>query len=344
MADNTCSRDFVSIGMFIIDEFSFADVDGNPTGRQMEQQIGGGGTYATIGARMWLPPSRVGMIIDRGHDFPAHIQQALDAFGQDIWLYRDDPSRDTTRALNAYRGEHRGFEYLSPRLRITPRYLANTKLSRPRILHFICSPSRAAAIMSEVKEDDKWHPITVYEPIPDRCVPEELPALQKVLPDISILSPNAEEALSLLSMSKEPTKELIEEACGRLLDIGVGSEGSGSVVIRSGPMGACVGSRGSPFTWIDAFWDSKDSPEKIVDVTGAGNSFLGGLSAGLILCQGNVREATLYATVSASYIIEQAGLPSLTQAAAEATELWNGDSPNRRLHALQDRLASKDTK
>nr|VWO97302.1 CBFD_NFYB_HMF domain-containing protein [Ganoderma boninense] len=32
------SRNFVSIGMFIIDEFSFADEDGKPTGKTMTTQ------------------------------------------------------------------------------------------------------------------------------------------------------------------------------------------------------------------------------------------------------------------------------------------------------------------
>lgn len=57
--------------------------------------------------------------------------------------------------------------------------------------------------------------------------------------------------------------------------------------------------------------------------------------------------ATLYATVSASYTIEQAGLPRLTQEQDEGgriVEMWNGDSPHRRLNKLQDRLAQKDTK
>ena len=85
---------------------------------------------------------------------------------------------------------------------------------------------------------------------------------------LDIHSPNAEEALSLLSMPTEPTKELVEEACGRFLDMGVGPNGSGSVVIRSGAMGACVGSRGRPYEWIDAFWSSQESSEKVVDVTG----------------------------------------------------------------------------
>jgi hypothetical protein len=56
-----------------------------------------------------LQPSRIGMIVDRGHDFPPHIQDALDSYGQEMWLFRDDKSRGTTRALNAYRGEERGY-------------------------------------------------------------------------------------------------------------------------------------------------------------------------------------------------------------------------------------------
>ena len=60
------------------------------------------------------------------------------------------------------------FEYLTPRLRITPRDLLSTKLSRPRVLHFICSPTRAASILADIKLEEAWLPTTVYEPIPVR--------------------------------------------------------------------------------------------------------------------------------------------------------------------------------
>ncbi|KAI0676919.1 Ribokinase-like protein [Trametes maxima] len=338
-------RDFVSLGMFIIDEFSFADENGNPTGRTLAPQIGGGGTYAAIGARIWLSPSKVGVIIDRGNDFPPHIQNALDAFGTDMWLFRDDPSRETTKAINAYRGEVRGFEYRTPRVRLTPRDLAGTKLASPKVIHFICSPVRAAAILEDIKEEG-WSPVTVYEPIPDRCIPEELPALKKVLPHLSVLSPNAEEALSLLSMPPTPTKEFVEEACRRFHDMGVGSNDGGAVIIRSGALGACVAQKGKPMAWINAYWSGPSGSGKVVDVTGAGNSFLGGLGAGLVLANGDVPEATLYATVSASFIIEQEGLPRLTQTTGtdgEHIERWNGYLPKRRLRELQVRLAANST-
>ncbi|KAF9485382.1 Ribokinase-like protein [Pholiota conissans] len=321
------TKAFVTLGMFIIDDFSFKDADGNPT----ERTIGGGGTYASIGARIWLPPTEIGMIVDRGYDFPTDIQQNLLNYGDEMWLFRDNPLRTTTRALNSYCGELRGFEYTTPRIRITPKDLEGTPLAKAKILHFICSPNRASAIMAEVEEG--WNPITVYEPIPDRCIPEELPALQKVLPLIYILSPNAEEALSLLSVPLPPTKETIEKAADEFLVFGVGPQNSGWVVIRSGGMGAYIKSQGTQGKWVDAFWTS-EATEKIVDVTGAGNSFLGGFVAGMVLCDGDIYAATLHATVSASFVIEQEGLPAFDKGSPAA---WNGDSPLRRLEELKKR-------
>ena len=69
-------------------------------------------------------------------------------------------------------------------------------------------------------------------------------------------------------MPPEPNKDLVEEACRRFLDMGVGPNGNGAVVIRSGAMGACIGRRESPCIWVDAFWTEADSG-KIVDVTRA---------------------------------------------------------------------------
>lgn len=46
--------------------------------------------------------------MDRGHDFPGDIQRKLDSFGEGMWLWRDDPARETTKALNEYKGDHRG--------------------------------------------------------------------------------------------------------------------------------------------------------------------------------------------------------------------------------------------
>lgn len=80
-------------------------------------------------------------------------------------------------------------------------------------------------------------------------------------------SPNAEEAFSLLSRSLPVSKEGIEEVAKQFLALGVGHEGSGWIVIRSGALGAFVESRETQGVWVDAFWTPTDE-HKVVDVTG----------------------------------------------------------------------------
>ncbi|KAG5646415.1 hypothetical protein DXG03_003465 [Asterophora parasitica] len=89
---------FVTLGMFIVDEFSFADNDGNPTARTVDSQER---------PKNQLPDSDIGMIVDRGRDFPSSIEAKLLEYGSEMWIFRDQPHLPTTRALNSYRGEHR---------------------------------------------------------------------------------------------------------------------------------------------------------------------------------------------------------------------------------------------
>ncbi|KAF6762757.1 Ribokinase-like protein [Ephemerocybe angulata] len=339
MAEEQRSVYFVTLGMFIIDEFTFADEDGIPTGKDVSPQESGGGTYAAIGSRIWLPAEQNAMVVDKGKDFPEEIEKQLLGYGRAMWAFRQQPASGTTRALNSYLGEHRNFEYLTPRIRITPKDLPSVGISKPATLHFICSPARASEIVSEVEQVEGWSPTMIYEPIPDRCIPEELQALRRVLHAISILSPNAEEALSMLSMPLPPSKAAIEQAADTFLGFGVGPEDTGSVVIRSGGLGAYVKSRSRVGEWVEAYWSEKDE-RKIVDVTGAGNSFLGGLAAGLLLSKGDVLEAAYYASVSASFVIEQQGLPTLLEKDGGAS--WNGDSPQRRVDELRSRHKRTD--
>lgn len=116
-------------------------------------------------------------------------------------------------------------------------------------------------------------------------MPEELPALKNVLSSISILrcfefkqyslsctqvlftSPNAEEALSLLSLPLAPSRESIELATDKFLEIGVGEGKTGWVIIRSGPLGCYMKSQMTKGVWVDAYWTTKDN-HKVVDVTG----------------------------------------------------------------------------
>jgi len=93
--------------------------------------------------------------------------------------------------------------------------------------------------------------------------------------------------------------------------------------------------------WVDAFWTEKNI-SKVVDVTGAGNSFLGGLAAGLSMSHEDIDEAVFYAAVSASFTIEQPGLPIITRSSDTIQgDEWNGDNPRRRLAELRERMRAK---
>ncbi|KAJ1026133.1 hypothetical protein NDA18_003792 [Ustilago nuda] len=87
------------------------------------------------------------------------------------------------------------------------------------------------------------------------------------------------------------------------------------------------------------------SSSKIKDVTGAGNSFLGGLTAYLAQTDAytsldqtaRIREAAMHGSVSASLIIEQHGLPSFE--VRDGKELWNGHTVEVRMRLLRQRVS-----
>jgi hypothetical protein len=55
------------------------------------------------------------------------------------------------------------------------------------------------------------------------------------------------------------------------------------------------------------------------------------------------RSAAFFAAISASYTIEQHGLPRITRPSSGVlSEEWNGDSPWRRLQELKARHAKND--
>lgn len=105
------------------------------------------------------------MIVDKGDDFPTSIEQDLLRYGSDMWHFRVHPNCQTTRAINAYRGEHRSFEYKSSLPRLSPKDLKGTTFAKPSALHFVCSAARALAITAEIKQEQGWNPVTIYEPI-----------------------------------------------------------------------------------------------------------------------------------------------------------------------------------
>ncbi|CED83075.1 Carbohydrate kinase PfkB [Phaffia rhodozyma] len=314
-----CPGRIITLGMFIIDEFEYRDSNGKLIEHTLDEgQIGGGGTYAIVGSRLFLPPQSLGMIVDKGDDFPDRIGRELEAYGTDMWHFRNrtDGERKTTRALNMYTGEARGvglqsFKYLTPRFRISPSQFVGTPFAEngpPSFVHFVCAPVRAFEIVDEIDSLDGWARGTVnlvWEPMPDDCVPEQLDNVRRICPRLKVISPNHLEALGLVGV--EPSGErtdLIAQITSVTLQLASFLSPGGLAVVRSGAEGACFGVVRSDGTvgearWVPAVFGPSEQ-DRIKDVTGGGNAFLGGLCAGLKITGNDPYEAVLYGSVAAS--------------------------------------------
>jgi len=86
--------------------------------------------------------------------------------------------------------------------------------------------------------------------------------------------------------------------------------------------------------WLPPYF-TPDQKDRVVDPTGGGNGFLGGLAIGLARGKG-ILEAAAWGTISASFCIEQVGVPELA-VNADGRETWNGEVVEARLQSYLSR-------
>lgn len=86
--------------------------------------------------------------------------------------------------------------------------------------------------------------------------------------------------------------------------------------------------------WVPAYHTDR---EKVIDPTGGGNTFLGGLAVALARGKG-LEEAAAWGSVAASFAIEQVGPPNLGKD-DEGNETWNGVRVDDRFEEFKSRLA-----
>ncbi|KAF4971824.1 hypothetical protein FSARC_1427 [Fusarium sarcochroum] len=388
--------DFVTMGMFIID-----DIDFIPPTPPVKDILGGAGTYSALGARLFSPSPQsasVGWIVDQGSDFPPSLSTLIDSWSTSA-LFRHDGLRLTTRGWNGYEGatEKRAFKYLTPKKRLTAQDLTPTLL-QSRSFHLICSPNRCRDLVSEITSLRKkvvppeayTKPIFIWEPVPDLCTPDELLNCTNCLPLVDICSPNHSELAGFMgdsgldSETGEISTLAVERACEQLL--ASMPLQSFSLVIRAGEKGCYIAKNGGrkrgrdpkttkrrkkdyvrgglrPDTdmealfagllqdadgivareeievdpgvekWIPAYHTDSSN---VIDPTGGGNTFLGGL--GVALARGeSLEDAVVCGAVAASFAIEQVGVPTLGRD-AEGREAWNGHNVEARLREFRERL------
>ncbi|WVQ93903.1 hypothetical protein IAU59_000981 [Kwoniella sp. CBS 9459] len=208
--------------------------------------------------------------------------------------------------------------------------------------------------MSAVVEHERgkgWDAKLIWEPMPSCCNPSEFETILDLAPSFQVISPNLLELQSILSITPQqtPTRREAEQAALKFHDFLEAKNttisatepiparrGIPSIIVRAGELGTYTLSeewRG----WVPAYW-REDEQNHVVDVTGGGNAFLGGLCAGLLISNGNIRAASIYGSTTASFVIQQKGLPKLAQSRNGETEKWNGVDPWERLLEMAGRL------
>lgn len=177
--------------------------------------------------------------------------------------------------------------------------------------------------------------------MPDLCTPEELTNCFHALHCVDVVSPNHGELGGFFGKDTNGLEHVnyrsIEELCTQWLQSGIGPQGNGAVVVRAGKDG-CLVATPSGKKWIPAYHQSAD---KVVDPTGGGNGFLGGLAVGLVRGGSspglqNIEEAAIWGSISASFAIEQVGMPTLVHEAHGET--WNGVRVEDRVLEFRSRL------
>ncbi|RYP41627.1 hypothetical protein DL769_011548 [Monosporascus sp. CRB-8-3] len=249
--------DFVTLGMFIIDE-----IEHLPPTPPVKDIVGGAGTYSALGARLFSAPplSRsVGWIVDKGSDFPPALEELIATWETSV-LMRPTPERLTTRGWNGYdEHQHRAFRYVTPKKRLTAEDLTPALLAS-RSFHLICSPTRCRELVTEIKarrhalcnsdgsSPNLPRPIFIWEPVPDLCTPDELLNCTNTLPLVDVCSPNHAELAGFVGDSGldpetgEISTRAVERACEQLL--GSMPLQSFALVVRAGEKGCYLARNG----------------------------------------------------------------------------------------------------
>lgn len=249
--------------------------------------------------------------------------------------------------------------------------LSDTQLFS-KTFHMVCSSERCIHIIQEIirrrelsSSNQSTRPVFVWEPVPDLCTPEEQEKFLAACRFVDLVSPNELELGMLFGRpgwheADEGDRKLVQ----KILESGIGPEKKGALVIRAGKDGSYSYSKGRKGLWLPAYHQSESNQaSKVVDPTGAGNSFLGALAQGMISKDrqpgqimdeilatsvnwdkikrewgnnGQIPQALICATVAAGFVVEQIGVPTIS--ITNGYETWNGTGFNERLRNYTQRL------
>jgi sugar/nucleoside kinase (ribokinase family) len=259
--------------------------------------LGGGGPQAAFGARLWS--DSVGFVSRSGSDLAAAHVDALRGLDIDLSGWRQFPDIPTPRTLMQYDEE----EYLTGGLLTSPHEWIRL-LRQPVTLPPAYQRPRAIHLVTELPEEPmvdaaldrrRQGTIVSLEPLAVTYSSLDWDMMLTLIGTVDVVVPDWPTASS--QAAHDDPKRVVHY-WSRL--------GPAMIAVRHGARGSYVWSRDS-----DEAWHVPAVPTRVVDPTGAGNAYGGGLCVGWT-ATGDARQAGCCGAISAAMLVRQVGLPRMS--------------------------------
>ena len=287
---------YVIYGKIIIDDIRTSD------GRLVQDVLGGGGPQGAFGARLWS--DSVGLLSRSGMDISVAHTETIERLGIDVSGWAKYPDILTPHTGMAYdeKGERSGYivapdravgsknwvRLLSQPLTLPPAY------QNLEVIHLI-SESPTDPMIKTALDLQTHGTIFSLEPIMDYRWWSNREIFLDLFKQVDVITPDW---LSASGLAGSIDLDRVLKFWSNL--------GPALVAIRHGQFGS--------YTWDQQhgqYWHIPVLPVKVVDPTGAGNAYGGGLCVGWHET-GDAHMAGCYGAVSASFLVRQFGLPKMS--------------------------------
>lgn len=270
-----------------------------PHGRA-DNALGGSATHFALSASRFAPVRLVGVV---GKDFPReHIEmlkaQKIDVTGLEI------ADGKTFRWHGRFVGDMSRAETVSVELNVLATFQPKVPASfasTPFVLLGNASPEVQLSVLNQLKG-----PEFVMLDTMNLWISTQRAALLQLLPKVDAVCINFEEALQLAETTSGA------KAVRRILDLG-----AKILIMKRGEHGATLATRDGQFS-APSF-----PTDRVVDPTGAGDSFAGGTLGYLAQAGGEkdaIRKAIIYGSVMGSFAVEEFGTRRIQTVTREEIE------------------------
>lgn len=271
-----------------------------PHGKQADI-LGGSATHAALSAGRLAPVRMVGVV---GGDFPKEHLDMLRAQRVDPSGLEVVPGGLTFRWHGRYVGDLGSAETVSVQLNVLGSFQPKVPApfaSTPYVLLGNSSPDAQKSVLGQLRG-----PRFVLLDTMNLWIETARAGLMELLPRVDGLALNHGEALQLAGA------RTVAEAIRKILGMGVKT-----LFVKRGEHGATLATRDFQFS-VPTF-----PTERVVDTTGAGDSFAGGVLGSLARDgaeQPDLRRAAIYGVVMGSLAIEEFGTRRLQNVSADEVE------------------------